>query len=479
VIALTVADLVAATGGVAHGVESASLVTGVSLDSRTTAPGDIFVAIVGETHDAHDHVAQALARGAVLAMVSRPIDGPILQVEDTVRGLGAVARASLDRLPNCRVIAITGSSGKTSTKDIIAQVLAQVAVTVAPEGSFNNEIGLPSTVLKADETTRFLVMEMGMRGHGHIEYLCAIAPPSVGVVTNVGTAHVELLGSQDAIALAKSELVQALPSEGVAILNHDDPRVDAMRSATPARVLTYGESEGSDVQAVEVVLDDLARARFTLVHAEARADVHLNLHGRHQVWNALAAAAVLVSVGISVAEAARMLGEVGRASRWRMEVDRTSSGTVIVNDAYNANPESMRAALEALVVMSRPPNDTNDTNDASERVKRRSWAVLGEMRELGSASEGAHRELGRLVADLGIDRLVAVGDGTLPLHQAALEAMGPGRVQWVPDVDGAVALLGAALAPDDIALIKASRSIGLERVAHALLGPSSDKDGEP
>ncbi len=472
-IALTVADLVEATGGVARGVESVTVVTGVSLDSRTTAPGDIFVAIVGETHDAHDHVAQALARGAVLAMVSRPIDGPILQVDDTVRGLGAIARASLDHLPQCRVIAITGSSGKTSTKDIIAQVLAQVAVTVAPEGSFNNEIGLPLTVLKADETTRFLVMEMGMRGHGHIEYLCTIAPPSVGVVTNVGTAHIELLGSQDAIAEAKSELVQALPSDGVAILNHDDPRVDAMRSLTTARVLTYGESAGSDVQAVEVALDDLARARFTLVHGDARAHVHLNLHGRHQIWNALAAAAVLVSVGISVAEAARMLGEVGRASRWRMEVDRTATGTVIVNDAYNANPESMRAALEALVVMSRP------THDPRERVVRRSWAVLGEMRELGGASERAHRELGQLVCDLGIDRLVAVGDGTLPLHQAALEAMGPGRVQWVPNVDGAVALLSSALAPDDIALIKASRSIGLERVAHALLGASSDEDGEP
>ena len=472
-IALTAADLVEATGGSLRGVQSSVLITGVSLDSRTTAPGDIFVAIVGETHDAHDHVAQALARGAVLAMVSRPVDGASLLVDDTVRGLGAIARASLQRLPQCRVIAITGSSGKTSTKDIIAQVLAQVDVTVAPEGSFNNEIGLPSTVLKADVSTRFLVMEMGMRGHGHIEYLCGIAPPSVGVVTNVGTAHVELLGSQTQIADAKSELVQALPSDGVAILNHDDRLVDAMRTVTAARVLTYGESEGSDVRAVEVVLDDLARPRFTLVHGKARADVHLNLHGRHQVWNALAAAAVLVSVGVSVAEAARMLGEVGRASRWRMEVDRTASGTVIVNDTYNANPESMRAALEALVVMSRP------SRDVSGRVVRRSWAVLGEMRELGSASEQAHRELGQLVADLGIERLVAVGDGTLPLHQGALESMGPGRVQWVPDVDAAVVLLRAALAPDDIALIKASRSIGLERVAHALLEPSSDKDGEP
>lgn len=460
-IPLTLADLLRATGATGSGVDVAVVATGVSIDSRAVRPGDLFVAIHGERHDGHDHVAQALAAGAVAAVVSRPVDGPTLLVDDTVVALGRVARELLDHLPACQVVGITGSSGKTSTKDLVARVLSDIAPTVSPPGSFNNEVGLPTTVLQADLSTRFLVAEMGMRGRGHIAYLCGIAPPSVAVVTNVGSAHLELLGSKEAIAEAKSEIVQALPPAGVAVLNHDDHRVMGMRARTSARVLTYGESAGSDVRAESVRLDDLARASFGLRHGGEVIPVSLRLHGRHQVWNALAAASVGLAVGASLEQVAVSLAEAQPDSRWRMEVTRSPAGTVIINDAYNANPESMDAALTALATMA---------------DGRTSWAVVGEMREIGEASAREHRRVGERVAELGIDRLVVVGEGARPAVGGAEGALGD-RVAWVPDVEAAIALLGPAVGPDDVVLVKASRAIGLERVAVALCGPPAGKDG--
>ena len=471
-IAMTLAEVVEATGGMLHHADPAVLVSVVSTDSRSVKPGDLFVALVGPTHDGHDHVAEALASGAVVALVSQPMGVPSVVVADTMVALGRLARAQLDRLPACTVVAITGSSGKTSTKDLVAAVLADAAETIAPPGSFNNEVGLPVTALRADEDTRFLVMEMGMRGRGHIRYLCDIAPPQVAVVTNVGSAHLELLGSREAIADAKAEVVQALAPTGVAILNHDDPLVLSMRRHTEAGVLTFGESEASDVRAQAVVLDALARASFVVVHAGQEAAVRLRVHGRHQVSNALAAAAVGVAVGLPLERVAEVLSSSEPASRWRMEVARSERGTIVVNDAYNANPESVAAALEALAAMA-----------ASIPEGARTWVVLGEMREIGHTSAAEHRQVGLMVGHLGVSRLVVVGEGARPAYESALAELGAERATWVPNAEAAVALLAgvagvAGVGPDDIVLVKASRSIGLERVAMALLEPASDKDGE-
>jgi UDP-N-acetylmuramoyl-tripeptide--D-alanyl-D-alanine ligase len=354
------------------------------------------------------------------------------------------------------VVGVTGSQGKTSTKDLIASVLEGFGETIAPPGSFNNEIGLPLTALRATSLTRFLVMEMGARGIGHVRYLCDIAPPRVGVVLNVGLAHVGEFGSREAIAQAKGELVEALPPEGVAVLNADDPLVAAMASRTSARVLTYGLAPDAGVGASEVTLDREGRARFTLRTPDGTAEVALGLHGAHHVINSLAAAAVAHELGMSTAAIATALSAATPRSRWRMEVTTRPDGVTVVNDAYNANPDSMRAALSALVAIA---------------GERRTWAVLGEMRELGESSASEHEGVGRLVADMNISRLVVVGDGARAAHTGALGARSWAEEPvFVPDTDAATELLAKELRPEDVVLVKASRAAGLERVAAALLG---------
>ena len=462
-IPISAADIAEAVGGRLVNLEGATMVAGVSVDSRSVNRGDLFVAIVGETHDGHDHVRSAVNAGAVGALVTQASDAPCIVVDDTVVALGRMARALLDRLPHCQVVAITGSSGKTSTKDLVAHVLGSVAETVAPPGSFNNEIGLPTTVLRADADTRFLVMEMGMRGRGHISYLCEIAPPHVAVVTNVGSAHLELLGSREAVAEAKSELVSALDDSGIAVLNHDDELVVGMRSLARGSVMTFGRSPGSNVQAVDVELDDLARPSFTIVAGDERADVRLSLHGAHHVYNALAAAAAGLAVGMSLSDIALGLTDAGATSRWRMEVNPAPSGALIINDAYNANPESMAAALNALADMAEG---------------RTAWAVIGEMRELGPSSVAEHERVGAAVVDLQVDHLIAVGEGARPVYDVAAPQLGEQRTHWVADADSALQLLLPAVGTNDVVLVKASRAIGLESVAEGLLAVTSRKDGD-
>ncbi|MGH3342588.1 MAG: UDP-N-acetylmuramoyl-tripeptide--D-alanyl-D-alanine ligase, partial [Carbonactinosporaceae bacterium] len=372
-----------------------------------------------------------------------------------VDALGRLARAVVDRLHATTVVGVTGSSGKTGTKDLLAQVLSGLGPTVAAQGSYNNEIGLPLTALRADQGTRHLVVEMGARGSGHISYLCGIAPPRVGVVLNVGTAHLGEFGSRGGIARAKAELVEALPAGGLAVLNADDPLALGMAARSCARVLTFGSSPRADVSAGEITLDRLGRATFTMTTPEGSAPVRLLLHGAHQVGNALAAACVARELGMSVDRVADALGRARTLSPWRMEVTERPDGVTVVNDAYNANPESMRAALQALTAMARG---------------RRTWAVLGEMRELGETSAAAHVALGREAARLGVARLVAVGDGAAGVCEGA-NGEGPGNARpvFVPDVEAAVALLESETLPGDIVLVKASRAAGLERVAEALL----------
>jgi UDP-N-acetylmuramoyl-tripeptide--D-alanyl-D-alanine ligase len=460
-IPLTLAEIVSATGGVLHDGDPAAMVTGpVVIDSRLAESGSLFVAIKGEHTDGHGHAAAAVDSGATVVLAARPLGVPTVVVQDPVAGLARLARAVLDRLADVAVVGVTGSSGKTSTKDLMAAVLETAGPTVAAVGSFNNEIGVPLTVLAADSGTRHLVVEMGARGRGHISYLCEIAPPAIGVVLNVGTAHAGEFGSREATAVAKRELVESLPADGVAVLNADDPLVLAMASATSGRVLTFGMSPAADVRAERIEVDDHGRAAFDLLTPSGAARVRLRLHGLHHVSNALAAAAVAHVLGVPVERVARAISEATPRSRWRMEVVERDDGVTVVNDAYNANPESVRVALETIAAMS---------------GGRRSWAVLGEMRELGAAAATEHAKVGTLAVRLGLSRVVAVGDGARGISDAARETAVPGTTYlaeepvFVSDVDAALTLLRAQVRSGDVVLVKASRAAGLERVALGLL----------
>lgn len=455
-IPLTLQEVAAAAAGTLVGADPAAVVSGpVVIDSRQAVPGALFVAVPGEHVDGHDYAAAAAAAGAVAVLGSRPTVAPTVVVDDPVAALGRLAAAVRDRLADTVVVAVTGSSGKTSTKDLLAQLLARMGDTVAAQGSFNNEIGMPLTVTLAEKSTRHLVLEMGARGAGHIRALCEVARPSVGVVLNVGSAHVGEFGGRAGTAAAKGELVESLPANGLAVLNGDDPLVLAMAARTRARVVTVGAAAAADLRAVDLVTDELGRPRFTLVTPEGRAPVSLQSYGEHQVANALAAAAVARELGATPADIAAGLSEAMPRSRWRMEVSERVDGVTVVNDAYNANPESVRAALKALVSIGRG---------------RRTWAVLGEMRELGPGSSEEHDAVGRLAVRLDVSRLVVVGEGARAMHLgASLEGSWGEESVFVPDADAALALLREQLQPGDAVLVKASRALGLDRVADELL----------
>jgi UDP-N-acetylmuramoyl-tripeptide--D-alanyl-D-alanine ligase len=467
VIPLTLAEVARITGGRLVDAAPEAVITGtVEYDSRKVTPGGLFVAFPGASTDGHDHAPAAVAAGAAAAVVTRPVPAPRIEVPDATEALTALAAAVVRRLP-ATVIGLTGSSGKTSTKDLIAALLASLGPTVAPAGSMNNELGHPYTVLRADERTRYLVLELGARDVGHIRHLTQIAPPRIGAVLNVGSAHLGIFGSREAIAAAKGELVEALPADGVAVLNADDPLVSSMAGRTRARVVTFGESGHAGVRATGVALDDLGRAAFTLATDAGEAPVRLQVVGAHQVSNALAAAAVALEVGADVDAVAAGLSHARAASRWRMELSERPDGVLVINDAYNANPESMRAALKALASVARSRRGSG----------ARSFAVLGTMAELGDASRAEHDAVGRLAVRLDVSRVIAVGEAARPISLgAALEGSWNGESEWVPDVDAAVARLRAELRPGDVVLVKASRAAGLERVAERLL--STEDTGE-
>jgi UDP-N-acetylmuramoyl-tripeptide--D-alanyl-D-alanine ligase len=475
VIPLTAAQIAEAVRGRLHRADGTELVTGpVEFDSRQVTPDGVFVALPGVKVDGHDFAEQA---GARVTLAAREVDVPSVIVPPAVDahsrsfaligdkdgsgaavlgGLAALARYVFDRLPNLTVVGVTGSSGKTSTKDLIAQVLAPMGDTVAPPGSFNSELGHPYTVLRATEQTKYLVLELSARGPGHIAALCEVAPPKIGVVINVGTAHIGEFGSREEIARTKGELVEALPEDGVAVLNADDPLVRAMASRTRARVVLVGEAPDAEIRAVDVTLDAEARASFRLVTPRGEADVTLGLHGAHHVGNALSAAAVALELGATPAEVAERLSNAQRVSAYRMEVTTRPDGVTVVNDSYNANPESVRAALKSLAEMG--------------RSGRRTWAVLGTMADLGDEAVRAHDEIGRLAVRLDVNRLVVVGEQARAMHQGAhLEGSWGEESLCVPDVAAAVAHLRTHLAPGDVVLVKASKSEALWRVAEALL----------
>jgi UDP-N-acetylmuramoyl-tripeptide--D-alanyl-D-alanine ligase len=482
VIPLSLAQIARITGGQLHGDADAVVTGEVVIDSRRVSPGGLFAALAGERSDGHDFAPAAIAAGAVAVLASRPVPAPSVLVADVPAALAALARFVVDSLPAVQIVGITGSSGKTSTKDLAAQLVGRLGPTVAPAGSYNNELGHPLTVLRADPATRYLVLELSARGIGHIAHLCAIAPPRYGVVLNVGRAHAGEFGGLDQVARAKGELVEALPAGGVAILNADDPRVLAMAARTGARVVTFGvaqprsssqaadtraadtqvadtqvaDTQAADVRAADVRLDDLGRPSFTLLTPEGSAAVTLRLHGAHNVPNALAAAALARELGLGLADAAAGLSAAVARSRWRMEVRRRrADGVTVINDAYNANPESVRAALEALRHLARDG---------------RGFAVLGHMAELGDTSRASHEEVGELAARAGLAAVIAVGPDAAPVLSGARRVRSwRGEALAVPDGKAALAVLGDRLKPGDVVLVKASRAARLESVAADLL----------
>ena len=472
-IALTAAEIAAATHGSLAGVAPGHVVAGpVVTDSREVLPGGLFVALPGEHVDGHDFAPAAVAAGASLVLAARPLPGlPCVVVPDVERALGDLAREVLVRLRDAaaqpggsglRVIGVTGSVGKTTTKDVLAQVCGAAGPTVAPVRSFNNEIGLPLTVLRADEQTRFLVLEMGASGPGHLTYLTDIAPPDVAVVLVVGQAHLGGFGGGiDGVARAKAEIVAGLVPDGTAVLNADDPRVRAMAAAAPGEVVLFGASPDARVRAEDVRLDGSGRARFRLVHVvgDAREEraVELRLVGEHHVHNALAAAAAALTAGIPLDDVVAGLSAADALSPHRMHVVDRPDGVTVVDDSYNANPDSMRAALKALAVIA--------------GRQRRSVAVLGEMLELGEESRAAHDAIGRLVVRLNIDLTVVVGDGARAIRDGANhEGSWGDEVVLADDVDAAAAFLADELRPGDVVLVKSSFGAGLWRLGDRLVG---------
>ena len=459
-IALDLTEIASAVGAPlpAAGADVPVLTGPVVVDSRQAEPGSLFAAIDGAHVDGHDFLEAAAANGARAALVTRPVPGapiPTLLVPDVPAALGDLAREVLARLrerTGIRVVAITGSVGKTTTKDLLAQLLAGCGEVIAPVGSFNNEIGLPLTVLRAEESTRVLVLEMGADAPGNLTYLTAIAPPDVAVVLMVGRAHLGGFGSLENVATAKAELVQGLTADGIAVLNADDPRVAAMAAVAAGRdVLEFGTGAAAQVRAEEVRTDASGRLELTLVAPQGSAPVRTALVGRHQVSNVLAAAATALALGMSVTEVAAAAADARVLSPHRMQVSRTGAVTV-VDDSYNANPDSMRAALRALPLVA---------------AGRRSVAVLGEMLELGETSAAEHAQVGAECVRTGVQVVVTVGAGAEPIAEGA-RAAGAESVHSTANLEEAEQLLATLITEGDVVLVKSSNGAGLMRLAERL-----------
>jgi UDP-N-acetylmuramoyl-tripeptide--D-alanyl-D-alanine ligase len=488
VIPLPLEEIAGIVGGRAEDASGSEVVVSgpAFLDTRTPEPGGLFVAFAGEHADGHDYARAAVEGGAAAVLGTRATGVPTVVVHDSQTALQELARVILERRREMRspltVVAVTGSQGKTTAKDMLAQVLGDSAPTVATAGSFNNELGLPLTVLRCEEPTRYLVLEMGARGVGHLAELCAIAPPDVSLVLNVGKAHIGEFGSREQIAVAKGELVEALRPDGSAVLNLDDPLVAAMARRTDAHVWTFGRSADAEVRLENVQVDDLGRPLFGLTYRGETEHVALRLLGEHQATNAAAVTAAALAAGRPLDRIATSLRAITHLSKWRMQLLERTDGLVVVNDAYNANPDSMRSALETLAAMG---------------SGRRKVAVVGEMRELGAESAEEHRQVGLLADRLGLDVVVVVGSGAKGVYDALGEARSETQGETQGETEGggtdvarsttrhvetttqAGEWLRENVAGPDIVLIKASRSERLERIAEMLIDdPEVHEAGE-
>jgi len=445
------------------------ILTAVASDSRFSADNWLFAAIHGERVDGHEYVEAAQANGAIASLVSHTVAGTHIlvpatntEIDPVVFALGKLAAYDRAQFVKVNVVGVTGSSGKTSTKDIIGQVLKHAGSTQAPAGSQNNELGLPLTILNAEADVQNLVLEMGMRGLGHISYLCEIANPTISVVTNVGQAHIGEVGSVENISKAKSEIVESLTADNWAILNHDDPNVLNMRKITKARVLTFGMSHDADVQALNISALTDGTFEFDIKIAQETVRVHLPLLGEHNVLNALAATAVGLVCGMKLNKIAQALSVVTLLSPWRMEKSVLANGVMLINDAYNANPESMSAALRAL---------------AGIASSGHSWAVLGPMAELGDFSIEQHDAVGRLAVRLDISQLVVVGEQAKALYLGALqEGSWDGESVWFPDFSSACDYIVERVKAPDVVLFKASRAGKFEQLVQ-MVATALDDEG--
>ena len=465
---ITAETMLSVTGATLLCGPTEAMVSDVVVDSRLVRPGCAFVALPGVRADGHDFCLSALQDGARVLVVTRSAEEisavlleagdrhvTVVQVEDALKAIQDLAAYHRSRL-SCEVVGITGSTGKTTTKDFVTAALSQTLRVVSTQGNSNNELGVPLTILRAEPDTDVLVVEMGMRGVGQIAELCAMARPTLGLVTNVGTSHIELLGTQDAVASAKGELIRALPADGCAFLNGDDAYSDVLAEWSIAPVVRWGLSAACDVSARDVEIDAEGRPSFDLMSPQGSARVCLPVPGRHNVYNALAAAALALHLGVTPLAVAQGLGSAP-VSAMRMQVFTSASGVTVINDAYNANPVSMRAAIETLAEM---------------HTEGRRIAVLGDMAELGSLTEVAHFRIGEQLAALPIDVLIAVGSRAERIAQGARAAGMPQEaVTACPDALGAVELLDGILAPGDVVLVKASRVMGLEVVSEGIVNP--------
>ena len=456
---LTAAEIAAGAGGTLRAGPEHVRASSFGIDSRLVEPGGCFVTLVA-ARDGHDYVPDAWARGATVAVVSRSVDPPppdraVVEVDDGLTALAALGRAARDRLGLIPVVAVTGSAGKTATKDLTAAALAPRRSVHRSPVSFNNEAGVPLTLLGAPAGTEVVVTEMGARFEGNIADLAAIARPTIGIVTNVGLAHAGLLGGPEGIAAVKGELVEALPADGVAILNADCPFGDTLAARTTGRVVRVGRSPDADVRVVGLRVDDRLHPSFTLSTRSGDAPVTLALPGEHQAINAAMGAAAALELGVPLAAVATGLGSARPAPN-RMAVELSPGGVLVINDAYNSSPTSAVAALRAL---------------GRVAVSGQRMAVLGEMLELGRYAPTAHAELGALAAEVGVDLLVTVGEGARAIGDAARTA--GVTVVETPDPCAARAAISGAVHPGDAVLVKASRAVGLELVAAALVDPGS------
>jgi len=415
-------------------------------DSRKVEPGTFFLALIGEKEDGHSYVDSAIAKGAAFALVSKPVAAANIQVTDVYKALADLATYVRAQLPKLKVVGITGSQGKTTTKDLLFQILSANGPTIAPENSFNNELGAPLNLLRCDERTKYCIAELGARHMGDIGNLAKVVKPDIGVVLRVGSAHIAEFGSVENIAKTKKELIDAVNEteneKGIAILGLYDEYTPKMAAGFRGRVITFGEQADAIVRATDVEIREGA-PHFDLVTPEGRVSVGMRLIGAHQIANALAAAAAAFALGISNEDIATALSTAENRSKWRMELHELS-GLLLINDAYNANPESMEAALFSLRLF------------AQERGGA-AWAFLGKMHELGESSNGAHLKIGTLARDLAIDHLVAINApeyGEPSLH--------------FKDWQDAFATLSDEFSEGDVILVKASRAEKLEELADAI-----------
>lgn len=418
-------------------------------DSSSATPGSIFLALKGEKADGHTYIDAAFVNGAVLAIVTAPFAKRCIVVKDVLAALNKLAAHVREALPDLTVIAITGSQGKTTTKDLLQHILESVGSTVAPQGNFNNELGTPITLLQCDANTKFCILEMGARHLGDIAALCQVAKPNIGVVLRVGTAHIGEFGSAEAVATAKSEMISSLDNSAVAILGQYDPFTQKMNSLHDGKIITFGESTAADVRATDIEIRE-GRPHFDLVTSAGRAAVGLRIVGIHQVANALAAAAVATTLGASLDLIAGALSTAELHSKWRMQISELN-GFVLINDTYNSSPESAEAALRTLVLF------------AQERGGQ-SWAFLGKMHELGASSQDRHAGIGTLASELGIDHLVCVA---APEYAAAVGADSAMTVHFFESKTAALALVDQ-MRSGDVILVKASRAEAFEEIAQGI-----------